>query len=111
MRVTGIAAGLHVLVELGGGLRADEPAVVSRAARAGLTLRGLGWFRQDGGQGAGRPQLLSPGAQSPAALVVGYGTPPEHAFAGALETLCDVLPYRPRPPGRRGRGGPRGGQP
>ena len=26
------------------------------------------------------------------ALVVGYGTPPEHAFAGALDTLCDVLP-------------------
>ena len=86
VRVTGIAAGLHVLAELGGGLReADEAALVSRAARAGLTLRGLGWFRQPGGQ-------ADQDGPSPGALVVGYGTPPEHAFAGALDTLCDVLP-------------------
>ncbi|EFH28824.1 MULTISPECIES: PLP-dependent aminotransferase family protein [Streptomyces] len=26
------------------------------------------------------------------ALVVGYGTPPDHAWAGALEALCAVLP-------------------
>jgi len=97
VRVTGIAAGLHVLAELGGGLReADEVAVVSRAARAGLNLRGLGWFRQPGGQDGGDgPDGQPPGGQddqAPAALVVGYGTPPEHAFAGALDTLCDVLP-------------------
>jgi GntR family transcriptional regulator/MocR family aminotransferase len=86
VRVTGIAAGLHVLAELGGGQReADEAAVVSRAARAGLTIRGLGWFRQPGGDGGG-------GGPAPGALVVGYGTPAEHAFAGALDTLCDVLP-------------------
>jgi GntR family transcriptional regulator/MocR family aminotransferase len=99
VRVTGIAAGLHVLAELGGGLReADEAALVSRAARAGLTLRGLGWFRQPGGQDGsqhggqdGQPPD-SPDGGPPGALVVGYGTPPEHAFAGALDTLCDVLP-------------------
>jgi GntR family transcriptional regulator/MocR family aminotransferase len=67
--------------------------VVSRAARAGLNLRGLGWFRQPGGQngGDGRPPGSQDG-QPPGAIVVGYGTPPEHAFAGALDTLCDVLP-------------------
>jgi GntR family transcriptional regulator/MocR family aminotransferase len=97
VRVTGIAAGLHVLAELGGALReADEVAVVSRAARAGLNLRGLGWFRQPGGQdGEDGHDGQPPGSQddqAPAALVVGYGTPPEHAFAGALDTLCDVLP-------------------
>jgi GntR family transcriptional regulator/MocR family aminotransferase len=27
----------------------------------------------------------------PAALVIGYGTPPDHAFAGAIDALCDVL--------------------
>jgi GntR family transcriptional regulator / MocR family aminotransferase len=103
VRVTGIAAGLHVLAELGGGLReADEAALVSRAARAGLTLRGLGWFRQPAGQPAGQDGSQhggqdgqppdSPDGGPPGALVVGYGTPPEHAFAGALDTLCDVLP-------------------
>jgi GntR family transcriptional regulator/MocR family aminotransferase len=97
-RVTGIAAGLHVLLELGGGQReADEAAVVSRAARAGLTIRGLGWFRQPGGQAdpagpaGGRASPAGP-AGPPGALVVGYGTPPDHAFAGAVDTLCDVLP-------------------
>ena len=113
VRVTGIAAGLHVLAELGGLREADEAALVSRAARAGLTIRGLGWFRQPGGQDGGQHGRQhgsqhggQPGSQGngdgqppgspdggpPGALVVGYGTPPEHAFAGALGTLCDVLP-------------------
>ena len=98
-----------MLAELGDGLReADEAAVVSRAARAGLNIRGLGWFRQPGGQdsqdsrnsrdsrdsqaGQHGQAPEGPGDQPPGALVVGYGTPPEHAFAGALDTLCDVLP-------------------
>jgi GntR family transcriptional regulator/MocR family aminotransferase len=78
--VTGIAAGLHAVVRLGAGLTAsEEEAVCSRAARAGLGIQGLGRFRR-------RPD---PGAA--AALVVGYGTPPEHAFAGAVDALCDSL--------------------
>ncbi|MFI1097010.1 PLP-dependent aminotransferase family protein [Streptomyces sp. NPDC020917] len=75
-RVSGIAAGLHVLVELppeAGPL----DAVITRAHRRGLALGGLPTF--------GAP----PGAA--AALVIGYGTPPEHAFAGALDLLCEVL--------------------
>jgi len=76
--------------------------VVSRAARAGLNIRGLGWFRQPSGQdsqdsrddqaGQHGQAPEGPGDQPPGALVVGYGTPPEHAFAGALDTLCDALP-------------------
>lgn len=83
--VTGIAAGLHAVLELGRDLRAtDEPGILSRAARAGLTIQGLSEYRyEEPGTGAE--------AGAPAALVVGYGTPPEHAFAGALDALCDVL--------------------
>jgi GntR family transcriptional regulator/MocR family aminotransferase len=49
-----------------------------RAARHGLALEGLGSYRR------------GPGTDSPA-LVVGYGTPHEHAFTGAVERLTDVL--------------------
>ena len=74
VRVSGIAAGLHAVLEL----PADGPGeveLVARAERQGLALAGMALF----GSGAGP------------ALVVGYGTPPEHAFAGALERLCAVL--------------------
>lgn len=74
VRVSGIAAGLHAVLEL----PADGPGeaeLVARAEQQGLALAGMASF----GSGAGP------------ALVVGYGTPPEHAFAGALERLCAVL--------------------
>jgi GntR family transcriptional regulator/MocR family aminotransferase len=78
--VTGIAAGLHAVLQLRRGLRAaDEPSICSRAGRAGLAVQGLGEFRR------------TPQPTAAAALVVGYGTPPDHAFAGALDALCDVL--------------------
>ncbi|MFJ4683458.1 PLP-dependent aminotransferase family protein [Streptomyces sp. NPDC088789] len=48
---------------------------------------------------AGSPTGDRPAADRPAAggmvtdgLVVGYATPPEHAYAAALEALCEVLP-------------------
>jgi GntR family transcriptional regulator/MocR family aminotransferase len=50
---------------------------VSRAAQRGLALQGLDAL---GGEEGAAGQ----------ALVVGYGTPPEHAFAGALEALCGL---------------------
>jgi GntR family transcriptional regulator/MocR family aminotransferase len=78
--VTGIAAGLHAVLQLGRGLHAaDEPSICSRASRAGLAVQGLGEFRR------------TPEPTAPAALVVGYGTPADHAFGGALAALCDVL--------------------
>ncbi len=75
-RVTGIVAGLHVLVELPAGRGEDE--VVEAARDRGLMLEGLGSY--------------SAGVQdhSPA-LVVGYGTPPEHAFSAAVARLCAAL--------------------
>jgi GntR family transcriptional regulator/MocR family aminotransferase len=76
-RVTGIAAGMHALVELAGAGAGTEEEVIARAARHGLAVDGLGSYS------AARPH-------SPA-LVVGYGRPPDHAFTTALARLCAVL--------------------
>ena len=78
--VTGIAAGLHVVVTLPGHRAAEESAIVTRAERAGLSLLGLSFFREQ------------PTPEAPAALVIGYARPPDHAFGGALQTLVDILP-------------------
>lgn len=77
VRVSGIAAGLHAVVELPPGAP-SEAEVVRRAARLGLGLTGTAFY------GSVRPD-------AGAALVVGFGSPPEHAFSGALERLCAVL--------------------
>ena len=76
VRVTGIAAGLHALLALPPGA-GTEQAVIDRAARRGLALAGLDRYRYAG--------------TAPPSLIVGYGTPPDHAFAGALDALCAVL--------------------
>jgi GntR family transcriptional regulator/MocR family aminotransferase len=76
LRVTGIAAGLHALLELPPGSAEDD--LVARAARRGLAVEGLGPY-------------CAPGHPRGPALVIGYGTPPEHAFTGALARLCAVL--------------------
>jgi GntR family transcriptional regulator/MocR family aminotransferase len=73
VRITGVAAGLHALLELPAAQPEDE--VVARAAAHGLALEALGSFHAAGR--ASRP-----------ALVVGYGTPPDHAFTAALARLC-----------------------
>jgi GntR family transcriptional regulator / MocR family aminotransferase len=78
-RVTGIAAGLHVLVELPPRAGSEED-VISRARERGLALAGLGRYRFAG--------------SAPPSLVVGYGTPADHAFAGALDRLCDAISPR-----------------
>jgi GntR family transcriptional regulator / MocR family aminotransferase len=75
-RVTGVSAGLQALVELPAGLHEDE--AVDRAAGRGLALEGLASFSAGGHEH--RP-----------AVVVGYGTPPEHAFTAAVARLCAAL--------------------
>ncbi|MGX1561761.1 MocR-like pyridoxine biosynthesis transcription factor PdxR [Streptomyces sp. NPDC055506] len=77
-RVTGIAAGLHVLLRLPPG---TEQSVVQAAHWRGLALHGLARYTNPAAQ-----------AQPADALVVGYGTPPDHAWSGALDALCAVLP-------------------
>jgi GntR family transcriptional regulator/MocR family aminotransferase len=76
VRVTGIAAGLHALVELSDGQ--SETDVVERARQHGLAVQGLGSFS------------LAEHDHRPA-LVVGYGTPPDHAFSTATARLCAAL--------------------
>jgi GntR family transcriptional regulator / MocR family aminotransferase len=76
-RISGIAAGLHALVELPAGH--EEHDVVTRARRHGLAVEGLHVYA------AGPERRHTP------ALVAGYATPPEHAFTATLERLCAVL--------------------
>ncbi|MEU2062296.1 PLP-dependent aminotransferase family protein [Streptomyces sp. NPDC013455] len=78
VRVTGIAAGLHAVLRLPPG---SEESVVQAAAWQGLALHGLSFHRH--------PDAVTEPLD---ALVVGYGTPPDSAWAGALEALCRVLP-------------------
>ncbi|PRX46656.1 GntR family transcriptional regulator/MocR family aminotransferase [Prauserella shujinwangii] len=78
IRVSGIAAGLHAVLELPGG---TEESTVRAARRQGLALDGLRPYRH-------------PGSTMPPrdGLVIGYGTPPGHAFTAALDALCTALP-------------------
>jgi GntR family transcriptional regulator/MocR family aminotransferase len=76
LRIAGVAAGLHALLELPDG--ADEDEVVSRAGARGVAVHGLGSF-------------TAPGTAHRPALVIGYGTPPAHAFTTAIARLCTVL--------------------
>ncbi|WP_328860329.1 MocR-like pyridoxine biosynthesis transcription factor PdxR [Streptomyces sp. NBC_00306] len=82
VRVTGIAAGLHAVLELPPG---TERAVVKAAAWQGLAVEGLADFCRPGGPGEGADGLRD-------GLVVGYATPPEHLYTEALDALCRALP-------------------
>jgi len=76
VRVTGVAAGLQAVVELP---RGTEISAVRAAAELGLAVKGLGDFRFD---------RTSPERD---ALVIGYATPTDSAWEGALNTLCAAL--------------------
>ncbi|MCS0637065.1 PLP-dependent aminotransferase family protein [Streptomyces sp. LP05-1] len=77
VRVSGIAAGLHAVLELPPG---TEREVVRAAAWQGLALQGLDRFRHPD---------TAPGRD---ALVVGYATPTDSAWSGALDALCRAMP-------------------
>ena len=75
-RLSGGSAGLHALILLPEGM--DEEHTTTRAAtHLGLALRSLSEFRQ-----------LTAGPQ---ALVVGYGSPADHAYRPALAALSELL--------------------
>lgn len=78
VRITGIAAGLHAVLRLPPG---TERSVVQAATWQNLAVHGLSRFRH-------------PAAATTAgdALVVGYATPPDHAWSGTLDALCRALP-------------------
>jgi GntR family transcriptional regulator/MocR family aminotransferase len=84
-RLSGIAAGLHAVLDLPG---TDlEQQVIAQAGQRGLALDGLERYRAEGWAG------------DRAGLVIGYARPPEHAYPAALARLRAVLvrPGRPGP--------------
>ncbi|MFH8991988.1 PLP-dependent aminotransferase family protein [Streptomyces sp. NPDC017940] len=83
--VTGIAAGLHAVLRLPLG---TEASAVKAAAWQGVGVEGLSDYRHPAAPD-----------RAPDGLVVGYATPPEHAYAAAVEALCRVLPPPPGGPG------------
>lgn len=75
-QVEGISAGLHAVLRLPAGITEEE--ALGAAAARGLALEGLETYR------AGP-------ATRPPAVVVGYATPPDHAYRSALARLVKVL--------------------
>ncbi|MFI1254927.1 PLP-dependent aminotransferase family protein [Streptomyces netropsis] len=78
IRATGVAAGLHAVLELPSG---TEQSTLKAATWQGLAVDGLAEFRH--------PEATTPRADG---LVVGFGTPPDHAYGAALDALCRALP-------------------
>ena len=76
MHLSRIEAGLHARIELPPG--ASEDAIVDDAARRGLAVEALSEYR------------LAPPERGPA-LVVGYASPPQHAYSAAVARLMAVL--------------------
>ena len=79
MPLEGVAAGLHALLPVPSAER--ERGLIARGRRAGVDLHGLhaqGYWRE-------------PGGDRPAALILGYATPPPHAWSPALEALAEVV--------------------
>lgn len=76
VRVTGLNAGLHAVVEVP---RGTEQSVLEAAVRFGVGTYGIDLFRH------------SDVPSDRDALVIGYATPSRSAWAGALEALCRAL--------------------
>ncbi len=75
-RIHGVAAGLHLMVALGG--RADEPAIVAEAARRSVGVYPVAVHR------------ARPGA-APAALLLGYGAVPEADIDEGVRRLAAAV--------------------
>jgi GntR family transcriptional regulator / MocR family aminotransferase len=77
VRVLGIAAGLHAVLELPPGSPPQADVLAAARARS-LALTGLDSFWHERGE-------------RPTCLQAGYATPPAHAFAGGIDALADVM--------------------
>jgi GntR family transcriptional regulator/MocR family aminotransferase len=77
--ISGLDAGIHVLLTLPDGA---EHEVLQRAGEAGVAVQGLSIMRHP---------LAGPPTPRPDGLIIGFGTPAEHAFPAAVAALCDVL--------------------
>ena len=74
-QLSGIAAGLHAVLRLPGDVR-DEPELLSRLTTHGVAVDRLSSFHH-------RPE------NSPLGLVIGYATPPQSSYDGAVAALVD----------------------
>jgi GntR family transcriptional regulator/MocR family aminotransferase len=79
IRILGLEAGLNLTLTLPDGA---EPEVLRRAGEAGVGLQGLSIMRH--------PQAGTE-VPRPDGLVIGFGTPADHAFGAALDALRAVL--------------------
>ncbi|MGE2720064.1 PLP-dependent aminotransferase family protein [Mycolicibacterium celeriflavum] len=79
IEIRGLNAGLNMLLTLPDGA---EHEVVQRAGEAGVGLQGLSLMRHP---------LAGADVSQRDGVVIGFGTPADHAFAGAVEALCGVL--------------------
>ena len=77
--ISGLSAGLHLLLTLPDGTEAE---VVRRAGEAGIALAGLSLFRHPN---------AGPDVPTTEGIVVSFGTPAESAFTAAVDALCWVL--------------------
>jgi GntR family transcriptional regulator/MocR family aminotransferase len=79
VRISGLSAGLHLLLLLPDG---TEHELLRRAGEAGIALSGLSRLRHP---------LAGQDVPDGDGLVVNFGAPAEHAFGAAVDALCEVL--------------------
>jgi GntR family transcriptional regulator/MocR family aminotransferase len=77
--ISGLSAGVNMLLTLPDG---TEHAVLRRAGEAGIALNGLSIMRHP---------LAGPDIPHRDGIIIGFAAPAEHAFAAAVDALCDVL--------------------
>ena len=77
--VSGLCAGLHLLLRLPEGTEAE---LLRRAGEAGVGIAGLARLRHP---------LAGSDIPQPDGVVVNFGTPGEHAFPQAVDALCAVV--------------------
>ncbi|MGH3439465.1 MAG: PLP-dependent aminotransferase family protein, partial [Sciscionella sp.] len=78
LRTRGIAAGLHLVAELPGGVL-GEAEVLAAARRHSVSIETLG------------PHWMEQAEDHPQGLVIGYAAPAEHAFGPAVDALACCL--------------------
>jgi GntR family transcriptional regulator / MocR family aminotransferase len=79
VRISGLSAGLHLLLLLPDG---TEHEALRRAGEAGIALSGLSRMRHP---------LAGPDVPDEDGIVVNFGAPADHAFGAAIDALCEVL--------------------
>ena len=77
--ISGLSAGVNLLLTLPDG---TEHEVMRRSGEAGIALSGLSIMRHP---------HAGPDIPAPDGIIVGFAAPAEHAFAAAVDALCNML--------------------